>query len=50
MRTRKYNTEMVDNNGLLFQKNSTSWDLEYIKVSHCANPRAGEGKMYNVIK
>lgn len=39
VRTRKYNTGMVDNNGLLFQKNSTSCALEYSKVSRCAPKR-----------
>lgn len=39
VRTRKYNTGMVDNNGLLFQKNSTSCALEYSKVSQCAPKR-----------
>lgn len=44
VRTRKYNTEMVDKNGLLFQKNSISWALEYIKVSQCADAREGTGR------
>lgn len=43
VRTRKYNTGMVDNNGLLFQKNSISCALEYSKVSQCADPEAEAG-------
>lgn len=43
-RTRKYNREMIDKKGLLFQKNSISCALEYIEVSHCADPERDRGR------